>query len=51
MVPTSLRYFFYRGKMAAATLEYGNGLWWNSALMLAHLREVMEIRKSAFPWA
>ena len=39
------------GKMAAASLEYGNGRWWNSRRMLKHLKEVIEIRKKRLPWA
>jgi hypothetical protein len=41
----------FEGKMAAESLEYGNGRWWNSKKMLKHLREVIEIRKKRLPWA
>ena len=38
-------------QLAAEMLEYGQGNWWNSARMIAHLKRVIEIRKQAFPWA
>ena len=37
--------------VAAETLEYGKGVWWNSARMLAQLRKVVAIRNRLFPWA
>ena len=37
--------------VAAELLEYGKGLWWNSARMLRQLREVIKIRNELFPWA
>jgi hypothetical protein len=39
------------GRRAAETLEYGQGLWWNSPKMLAHLDRTMDIAEAAFPWA
>ena len=41
----------YAEEIAAETLEYGGGNWWNSTKMLAHLRRVIELRKKLFPWA
>ena len=37
--------------VAAETLEYGKGVWWNSARMLAQLRKVVAIRNRLFPFA
>ena len=37
--------------VAAETLEYGKGVWWNSAKMLAQLRKVIALRNRLFPWA
>lgn len=39
------------GAVAAELLEYGKGLWWNSARMLKQLRAVIAIRNKLFPWA
>jgi hypothetical protein len=33
----------HENEMAAESLEYGNGCWWNSKKMLAHLRKVLTI--------
>ena len=41
----------FNGKLAAATLEYGNGNWWNSEKMIAHLKEVIALRLAKYPWA
>jgi hypothetical protein len=37
--------------IAAETLEYGKGNWWNSERMLAQLRKVVALRNRLFPWA
>ena len=37
--------------VATAMLEYGNGVWWNSARMIKDLRRVIVLRKRKFPWA
>jgi len=38
-------------KRAVAFLEYGNGEWWNSDKMVAHLKEVIDLAEHVFPWA
>jgi len=42
---------FAGGKIAAETLEYGKGNWWNSVKMIKQLTDVVDIRKNLFPWA
>jgi hypothetical protein len=42
---------FHDGKIAAETLEYGKGNWWNSVKMIKQLTDVIAIRKKLFPWA
>jgi hypothetical protein len=39
------------GRCGVEFLEYGNGNWWNSPKMLAQLKEAVEIRKRAYPFA
>ena len=38
-------------RRAVAFLEYGNGEWWESEKMVAHLREVIDLAEEVFPWA
>jgi hypothetical protein len=38
-------------KRAVAFLEYGQGEWWNSQKMVAHLEEVIKLAEEVFPWA
>jgi hypothetical protein len=42
---------FWEGEIAAESLEYGRGTWWNSERFINFIRRAIGIRKGAFPWA